>query len=222
MKKLFKVALFMLALAVAAPMVSAQTYGMTEKEIKANKKEAEKQAKKAAKQIRKEKWVYPGANTLENELTNYLLATTFSNGSREEMVENVPQASSIRRGESMARSAAENDFARELQVAIAVRLSRYLAMPQARISSSSRKSGPSVLPRNSTATSSVTSISTSKTPTRASRCASTSLVPPMAAAPSKTKSTATSTSSRKCSSRLKNNSITALLPPVKTPLPRGG
>lgn len=119
MKKLFKVALFMLALAVAAPMVTAQNYGLTEKEIKANKKEAEKQAKKAAKQLSKDKWIYPGANTLENELCNYLLATTFSNGNREEMVENVAQASTIRRGESMARSAAENDFARELQVAIA-------------------------------------------------------------------------------------------------------
>ncbi|MCM1152920.1 MAG: hypothetical protein NC328_04630 [Muribaculum sp.] len=118
MKKFFKVVMIMLAVAIAAPAVSAQTYGLTEKEIKANKKEAEKQAKKAAKQLNKEKWIYSGANTLENELTNYLLNTTFSNGKREEMIENIPQAPSIRRGESEARSAAENDFVREIQIAI--------------------------------------------------------------------------------------------------------
>lgn len=118
MKKLLKVALIMLAFAVAAPVVSAQNYGLTEKEMKANKKEAEKQAKQQAKQLKKEKWIYPGANTLENELTNYLLATTFSNGKYVQLPETSPNVSTIRIGESKARSAAENDLAREIRIAI--------------------------------------------------------------------------------------------------------
>lgn len=118
MKKLFKVVMFMLALGIATPVVSAQTYGLTEKEIKENKKNAEKQAKATAKALKKEKWIYAGANTLENEITNYLLATEYSNGKRKEMYETITQASSVKRGESMARSAAENELAREIQIAI--------------------------------------------------------------------------------------------------------
>lgn len=118
MKKLFKVVILMLAFGISVPAVSAQTYGLTEKEIKENKKMAEKQAKAKAKELKKAKWIYAGANTLENELTNYLLATEFSNGKKEGMVETITQAPSIRRGESEARSAAENDFVREIQVAI--------------------------------------------------------------------------------------------------------
>ena len=108
----------MCAFSVSAPMVSAQTYGLTEKEIKENRKEAEKQAKAKAKELKKQKWIYAGANTLESELTNYLMATEFSNGKKEGMVETITQAPSIRRGESEARSAAENDFVREIQVAV--------------------------------------------------------------------------------------------------------
>ena len=118
MKNLFKAVIFAIVAAVATPMVSAQTYGLTEKEIKENKKLAEKQAKTQAKNLKKEKWIYSGASTLENELTNFLLATEYSNGKREDMVETITQAPSIRRGESEARSAAENDFVREIQVAI--------------------------------------------------------------------------------------------------------
>ena len=118
MKKLFKIVMFMLAFGVITPTVSAQTYGMTEKEIKENKKAAEKQAKTTAKELKKQKWIYAGANTLENELTTYLLATDYSGGKKEGMVETITQAPSIRRGESEARSAAENDFVREIQIAI--------------------------------------------------------------------------------------------------------
>lgn len=118
MKKLFKAVLIMLSMSIAVPMVSAQTYGMTEKEIKENRKAAEKQAKAAAKKLNKEKWIYPGANSLEHELTNYLLATEYSGGKAEGMEETITQAPSIRRGESEARSAAENDFVREVQIAI--------------------------------------------------------------------------------------------------------
>ena len=118
MKSFFKVVMLAVALAMTAPVVSAQTSGKTEKEMKADRKEAEKQAKKQAKELKKQKWVYSGANTLEDELTTFLLATTFSGGKNEAMVENVLQAPSIRRGESEARSAAENDFVRELQIAI--------------------------------------------------------------------------------------------------------
>lgn len=118
MKKIFKVVMLVLAIGVAAPSISAQTYGLTEKEIKENKKTAEKQAKNTAKQLKKEKWIYPGAGTLENELTNYLMATEFSNGKRVGVPETITQAPSIRRGESEARSAAENDFVREIRIAI--------------------------------------------------------------------------------------------------------
>lgn len=118
MKKIFKVAMLVLALCVATPMVSAQNYGLTDKEIKENKKTAEKQAKSTAKQLKKEKWVYPGAATLESELTNFLMATEFSNGKRISMPETIADVPSISRGESKARSAAENDFVREIQIAI--------------------------------------------------------------------------------------------------------
>lgn len=118
MKRLVKVVLCLMAFAIATPMVSAQTYGLTEKEIKENRKAAEKQAKAAAKKLNKEKWIYPGANSLEHELTNYLLATEFSGDKFEGMEETITQAPSIRRGESEARSAAENDFVREIQIAI--------------------------------------------------------------------------------------------------------
>ena len=118
MKKFFRIVMFALVIGLAAPTVSAQTYGMTEKEMKQNKKAAEKQAKAKAKELKKQKWIYAGANTLENELTNYLLATEFSDGKTEGMVETITQAPSIRRGESEARSAAENDFVREIQIAI--------------------------------------------------------------------------------------------------------
>lgn len=118
MKKIFRIAMLVLALGIAAPTVSAQTYGLTEKEIKENKKNAEKQAKTTAKQLKKEKWIYPGASTLETELTNYLLATQFSNGKRVGVPETITQAPTIARGESQARSAAENDFVREIQIAI--------------------------------------------------------------------------------------------------------
>lgn len=118
MKKLFKVVMLVLALGIATPVVYAQTYGMTEKEMKENRKNAEKQAKAKAKELKKAKWIYGGANTLENELTNYLMATEYSGGKVEGMVETITQAPSIRRGESEARSAAENDFVREIQIAI--------------------------------------------------------------------------------------------------------
>lgn len=118
MRSIFKAVVIVLALATSTPIVSAQSYGTTEKEMKANRKEAEKQAKQQAKELRKQKWTYSGANTLENELTTFLLATTFSAGKNEAMVENITNAPSIRRGESEARSAAENDFVRELQIVI--------------------------------------------------------------------------------------------------------
>lgn len=118
MKKIFKVVMLVLAIGIATPAISAQTYGPTEKEIKENKKSAEKQAKSTAKQLKKEKWIYPGAGTLESELTNYLLATEFSDGKRIGVPETITQAPSVRRGESEARSAAENDFVREIQIAI--------------------------------------------------------------------------------------------------------
>ena len=118
MKKLFKVVMLVLALGVATPVVSAQTYGMTEKEMKENRKQAEKQAKTKAKELKKAKWIYPGANTLEDELTNYLMATSFSGGKAMGVEQVITQAPSIRRGESEARSAAENDFVREVQTAI--------------------------------------------------------------------------------------------------------
>lgn len=118
MKSIFRVVMIALTLALVAPAVSAQNYGLTEKEMKANRKEAEKQAKKQAKELTKQKWIYSGANSLENELTTFLLATTYSGGKNEAMIENIPQAATIRRGESEARSAAENDFVRELQIAI--------------------------------------------------------------------------------------------------------
>lgn len=118
MKKFFKVAMLVITLCVGTTIVSAQTYGLTEKEIKTNKKTAEKQAKSTAKQLKKEKWVYPGAGSLVTELVNYLMATEFSNGKRVGVPETIEHAPSIRRGESEARSAAENDFVREIQIAI--------------------------------------------------------------------------------------------------------
>ncbi len=118
MKNILRTLVLILTLAVAMPALYAETYGYTEKEIKANQKAAVKQAKAKAKELKKEKWVYSGAMPLEKALENFLLNTEFTNGMYREATQTIDDAPTIKRGESMARSAVENDFVREIQIAV--------------------------------------------------------------------------------------------------------
>lgn len=118
MKRILRTAVLLIAMAVAVPSVVATNYGYTEKEMKANAKAAKKQAKSMAKTLKKEKWVYAGAIPLESALENFLLNTEFTNGQYRESTQTIVDAPSVKRGESLARSAAENDFVREIEIAI--------------------------------------------------------------------------------------------------------
>lgn len=118
MKNILRTVVMLIAMAVAVPTVVAADYGYTEKEMKANKKAAAKQAKSMAKTLKKQKWVYAGAIPLESALENFLLNTEFSNGKYRESTQTIVDAPNIKRGESQARSGAENDLVREIQIAI--------------------------------------------------------------------------------------------------------
>lgn len=118
MKNILRTVVMVLTMAVAVPTVVAADYGYTEKEVKANKKAAAKQAKSMAKTLKKQKWVYGGAIPLESALENFLLNTEFSNGMYRESTQTIVDAPNIKRGESLARSGAENDLVREIQIAI--------------------------------------------------------------------------------------------------------
>lgn len=118
MKNFLRTVVMLIAMAVAVPTVYAADYGYTEKEMKANKKAAAKQAKSMAKTLKKQKWEYAGAIPLESALENFLLNTEFSNGHYRESTQTIVDAPNVKRGESLARSGAENDLVREIQIAI--------------------------------------------------------------------------------------------------------
>lgn len=118
MKKLFKIVVLVMASVLVAPAFTQSAYAQTEKEIKQMKKDAEKQGKQLAKRLKKEKWTYSGAAPLEVAAERFLLATEFSGGKFRESTPTIDNAESVTRGESKARSAAENDLIREIQTAI--------------------------------------------------------------------------------------------------------
>lgn len=92
-----------------------------EKEIK---EQAKKDAKKEAKRLTKEKWVYSGSGSLETALYNYYVKTA-DGQALAASPQTVTDAYSVSRGESMARSAAETDFAREIRVALAGKIATH-------------------------------------------------------------------------------------------------
>ncbi len=118
MKNLIKIVMLVMASVLVTPAITPSVYAQTEKEIKQNKKDAQKQGKQLAKQLKKEKWTYAGAAPLEIAAERFLLATEFSNDKYRESTPIITDAESITRGESKARSAAENDLIREIQTAI--------------------------------------------------------------------------------------------------------
>lgn len=91
---------------------------------KKSKSKPRKTPKKEAKRLTKEKWVYSGSGSLETALYNYYVKTA-EGQPLAASPQTVTDAYSVARGESLARSAAETDFAREIRVAIAGQISTH-------------------------------------------------------------------------------------------------
>lgn len=93
-------------------------YAGGDKEQKRYTKEAEKLAKKRAKELKKEKWVFNGANTLENALMNYYLETEPScGGDKEARSYDFDNAASITGGERLLVFNAQTEYIQEIEAA---------------------------------------------------------------------------------------------------------
>lgn len=93
-------------------------YAGGDKEQKHYAKEAEKLAKKRAKELKKEKWVFNGANTLENALMNYYLETEPScGGDKEARSYDFDNAASITGGERLLVFNAQTEYIQEIEAA---------------------------------------------------------------------------------------------------------
>lgn len=110
MKKIIYLAL---SLFVSFAAIEASAADYSEKQMKKFEKTAEKSAKKRAKEFKKEKWMYNGTADLEFKIMDHMLETEEFGGEGEERVVDIPSAASIVIGEKLARSNAEQDFARE-------------------------------------------------------------------------------------------------------------
>lgn len=110
--------------AAALLLIAFLGFGVTayaggDKEQKRYTKEAEKLAKKRAKELKKEKWVFNGANTLENALVNYYLETEPScGGDKEARSYDINNAKSIPLGEKRLLTNAQTEYIQEIKTAI--------------------------------------------------------------------------------------------------------
>lgn len=99
--------------------IGVTAYAGGDKEQKRYAKEAEKLAKKRAKELKKEKWVFNGANTLENALENYYLETEPScGGDKESRSYDINNAKSIPLGEKRMLMNAQTEYIQEIKTAI--------------------------------------------------------------------------------------------------------